>query len=363
MILVGCATADQAAIEQPADPPAAEQPVDPPPVDPPAEDESSDDQPAATTDGEGPLIAYINKDLSLEWFQDVSAAMRETVMERGARDFLLYDVEMSPDAYITALDTVLAMGVDILIVCPPDQGLSQLTVDRAEAAGVRLMYDADPLIDEDGNHLAPGLELDAFVVGLDAGQWLGDYVVDNDVITDPASTGLMLITISEISTVIPRTEGALERFMEIVPDFPDENVFQSDYDGSTEDAFNVASALITANPNIETWLVSVINDEGAVGATRALEQAGLDSDAVVVGMGANLFVYELERDFSAFKAASYFSPVLNGQIVGNAAMDWWDYDLLPFEEYRRPGMEHGIYPLSGIMVDATNYRDIMGRFN
>lgn len=95
-------------------------------------------QEASTTGKDAPLLAYICKDLSQEWFVGTSTTMKETAMALGAKDLLLFDCAMSPDKYMTALDSAIAQNVDVLIVCPPDQQLSQITVQRCEAAGVRL---------------------------------------------------------------------------------------------------------------------------------------------------------------------------------------------------------------------------------
>ena len=310
--------------------------------------------------GEGPLLAFICKDLSQTWFVGTSTAMRETALARGARDFLLFDCGMSPDEYITALDVVISQGVDILIVCPPDQNLSQITVERCEAAGIRVMADDDGLIDENGVHIAPALELDAYVVGEDQGEWIANYVLGNDIDPVRDEAAFMFITIPEVSSVYPRTEGARDKFLSIVPDWPADKLIEIHYDGTAEQAFNAAAATITANPDVKIWIVATINDEAAQGATRALEQAGKDREATVVGMGGYLAKDEFKKEYSAFKAAAYFSAQLDGEIAANAAMDWWEFDKEPYEEYKKPGARFGVYPFGAIMVDATNYREIMG---
>ena len=69
-----------------------------------------------------------------------------------------------------------------------------------------------------------------------------------------------------------------------MPDFPEANIFKADYDGTTDKGNTAAAAVITANPQIKTWLVTGANEEGCIGAARALESAGLDADACVVAL-------------------------------------------------------------------------------
>ena len=312
------------------------------------------------SEGQGPLLAFICKDLSQEWFVGTSTAMRETAMKRGARDVLLFDCSMNPDKYMTALDTAISRKVDVLIVCPPDQKLSQVTVDRCNAAGIKVMADDDGLIDENGVHIAPALELDAYIVGEGIGDYLGKYYPANDMQANYAATAFMLMNMPEVSSCVPRSEGARDKFLELVPAFEMSRVIRADYDGTSEKGFNVAAATITANPQFKYWIVMAPNDEGAQGGTRALEQAGIDKNAIVAGVGGYLAKDEFKKDYSAFKATAYIDPVLDGTIAANAAMDWIEKGIVPYSEYKKPGAEFGVYPFGATMIDRDNFRQVMG---
>lgn len=318
--------------------------------------------PSAETTGsaQGATLAFICKDLSQEWFVGTSSSMKATALERGAKDVIMYDCGMSPDKYMTALDTAISQGVDVLIVCPPDQNLSQITVQRCEEAGIKVMADDDGLIDENGKHLAPSLELDAYRVGQGIGEYLADYVTKNEINKDYTKVGYLCMTMSEVSSCVPRSTGAKEKFTEIISDFPAEKIIEADYDGTSDKGFNVAAATITANPDIDIWLVTAPNDEGAQGATRALEQAGKDKEAIVIGVGGYLAKDEFKKDFSCFKATAYIDPVLDGQLAANAAMDWLEKGIVPYSDYIEEGGTFGVYPFSATMIDAENYQEVMG---
>lgn len=309
---------------------------------------------------EAPTLAFICKDLSQEWFVGTSNSMLETAKARGAKDVIMYDCAMSPDKYMTALDTAISQGVDVLIVCPPDQKLSQITVERCEEAGVKVMADDDGLIDEDGKHLAPSLELNAYSVGQNVGEYLSNYVKENKIDEDYSKVGYLCMTMSEVSSCVPRSTGAVDKFTELTSDFPKEAIIEADYDGTSDEGFNVAAATITAHPEIEKWLVTAPNDEGAQGATRALEQAGKDKDAIVIGVGGYLAKDEFKKDFSCFKATAYIDPALDGELAANAAMDWIEDGTVPYSDYIEEGEEFGVYPFSATMIDETNYEEVMG---
>ncbi len=366
--LMACAAPAPAA---PAPAPAAPAPAAPAPAAPaapaPAPAAPAPAAPAAepapapaASSGEAPLLAFICKDLSQEWFVGTSTAMQETAKARGAKDVLLFDCGMSPDKYMDALNTAIAQQVDVLIVCPPDQQLSQITVEMCNQAGIKVMADDDGLIDENGVHIAPALELDAYKVGLGIGEYLGNYTIENNLMAEPEGFGYLVMTMSEVSSCVPRSEGAKDQFMTLVPDFDTTKMIEADYDGTSDMGFNVAAATITANPDITRWIVSAPNDEGAQGATRALEQAGIDGEAVVVGVGGYLAKDEFKKEYSCFKATAYIDPVLDGTIAANAAMDWIESGNEPYTEYKKEGGNYGVYPFSATMIDASNYVEIMG---
>jgi ABC-type sugar transport system, periplasmic component len=238
--------------------------------------------------------------------------------------------------------------------------LSQITVERCKEAGIKVLADDDGLIDIKGKHIAPALELDAYKVGQSQGAWLGDYVIKNKTNADPASTGYLVLTMSEVSSCVPRSEGAMDAFKKKVPGFPANKIIKADYDGTSDKGFNVTAATITAHPEIATWIVTAPNDEGAQGATRALEQAGKDKKATVVGLGGYLAKDEFKKDFSCFKAAAYIKPSEDGKIAGNAAMDWYLKGIVPYAKYKKAGESFGIYPFGAIMVDPSSYKEIMG---
>jgi L-arabinose transport system substrate-binding protein len=102
------------------------------------------------------------------------------------------------------------------------------------------------------------------------------------------------------------------------------------------------------------------NDEGDQGATRALEQAGIDKNAIVAGVGGYLAKDEFKKSYSCFKATAYIDPVLDGTLAGNAAMDWIELGKEPYAEYKKAGAAFGVYPFSATMIDAKNYKEVMG---
>lgn len=162
------------------------------------------------------------------------------------------------------------------------------------------------------------------------------------------------MTMDTVSSCVPRAEGEYDKFTELCPDFPEENIFRADYDGTTDKGNTAAAAVITANPQITTWLVTGANEEGCIGAARALESAGLDKDACVVGLGAYMAKDEWNTkgaDGTCVKASAYFSA----DQVGAGSVEVL-LDMIAGEE---PTMETAV---DAVVVTPEDYKDVMGSY-
>lgn len=346
-ICVGCAPAATVATESTVEATATAQPAE----------TATEEATSAATDG--PVIAYICKDLSQQWFLNVSSALQETATSLGASKVLLIDVAMDPEDYLIALDNVISQGVGCIVVCAPDQDLSKTTVDKCAEAGIPVIAESDPLIDENGKLLAPAIVMNGYQCGLDIGTWLGNYMVDNKISTGD-ETGYLCMTMTTVSNCIPRHEGAVAGFKSIVPDYPDDRIFYSDYDGTAETAFDAAAATITAHPEIKVWISTAPNDEGSQGVCRALEQVGLSDNAVIVGMGGYVASDEFAKGTVCFKASGYINGKTDGDLVAKAAMEWINTGKAPWQEYIGEGETFGECPFGATIITPDNYKEIMG---
>lgn len=252
------------------------------------------------------VIAGIYKAGDQTWFIDEGKAAEKAAKEMGATKFIYIDAQMNPDTYLSALENIIIQKVDGVLICVPDQNLSEVTVSKLKEAGIPVIAVDDALIDQQGELIAPWVGISSKKIGLSVGKWSANYIKENKLENDE-SVGILILTMDTVSSVVPRTDGELEAISEILPNFSKDRIFKSDYNGETDKGYNAAAAIITANPNIEKWIVMGGNEEGTIGAVRALEQSGKDKESVVIGMGGYLAIGEFEKEYSAMKVAPYFS--------------------------------------------------------
>ncbi len=306
----------------------------------------------------GPVVGYICKELSQPWFTHVARSLETSCLQRGASRVLVADTQMSPTNYLVALDDMITQGVDCLVVCPPDEHLSKVTVQRCGQAGILLLADSDPLIDDGGRLLAPAIAVDSYACGLEIGRFLGGHLLENEI--DTGGVGFLCLTMKSTSDYIARHEGAVAGFLEKLPDFPAERMYYADYDGTGQAAFNAASAAIVAHPGIRYWVAMAPTDEGAASVCRVLEQSGKEDSAAVAGVGGYAAREEFKKGTACFKASAYINGVQAGHLMAIAVMDWYTSGLKPWQDFKAEGEQYGKRLLDSTLVTPETYLEVMG---
>jgi L-arabinose transport system substrate-binding protein len=295
------------------------------------------------------VIAGIYKSGDQVWFINEGKAAEKVAKSMGASKFEFFDAKMNPDTYLNDIDNVIAQKVDGVITCTPDQKLSSVIVNKLKIANIPVIACDDALQDENGNKIAPWVGISAYKVGQTNGEWMTNYIKQNGLDKD-SQVAVLVLTINSVSDCVERTKGELDEFKEILPNYPDSRIFKADYDGQIESGFSAAAEIITAHPQIKKWMVMTANEEGAVGATRALEQNNLDEQSCVIGIGGYLAKDEFKKSYSAMKAAAYFSADAVGGYSAKLLMD----KILKGKEIP---METSF---DAIVVTKINYKQVMG---
>ncbi len=167
-----------------------------------------------------------------------------------------------------------------------------------------------------------------------------------------SQAGLLIMTMDTVSSCVPRAQGEMDKFTEVANSFPKSRIFKADYDGTTDKGNQVSAATFTAHPEIKKWLVTGANEEGTIGAVRALETAGLDKNACVVGLGGYMAKDEFKTPKgSAMKAAAYFSS----ESVGRESVTV----LLSAIAGKTPKTETAV---DAVIVTPENYKQVMGKY-
>ena len=82
------------------------------------------------------------------WFIDEGAAAQKAVEAAGGT-FTFVDAKMSPEECLKAIDNAIANHADGIVICVPDQTMSQSVVDKCSEAGIEVVAADDALQDAD----------------------------------------------------------------------------------------------------------------------------------------------------------------------------------------------------------------------
>ena len=346
--LVACASKTETA-EEPA---AAETTTEETKTEETAEEPAAEEESAAE-EGDKDLNIYgiyksdgayfVNEGWSLE------KAMKDVAEPAGYTVSWHYlSCDMDPEKCMSLVENAIADKADAIVICVPDQTMSISVVERCNEAGVPVVAVDDGLIDADGNKIAPWFGIDAYNIGYAAGEWAADYAKENGLIDDE-SAGLLYMTMSTVSSCVPRTEGEKQAWADKLGDAMSDRTFEGDYETTMELAYNAASSVITANPQIKTWLVMVLSENGALGAGSALEEAGLAETSCVINLGGDEMINQWDAgNYAVVRVCAYFSGLVVGREAGTAIANYLINGTELPAEYATPAE----------MMDPTNYNEI-----
>lgn len=220
-------------------------------------------------------IGYINKMGDHPWFVAEVAGARAKAQELGAA-FLAQDVQFNADLTVTTLDTMIGDGVDGIAIVVPDRALGPVVAERAQEAGVPLVAVDDDIYFADGTQV-PYVGMNAHTIGQSVGRKLAEiYTAENW--AAHAQVRIASIEDRKADTCMQRNRGAEEAFLAAVADFDPDTIVRVPYDNTMVNAIDAMTTTLTANPLVSHWIFYSCNDDGVLGAARALENAGYTAD-------------------------------------------------------------------------------------
>ncbi|MDU8923610.1 substrate-binding domain-containing protein [Pasteurellaceae bacterium LIM206] len=222
-----------------------------------------------------PQIALLMKTLSNEYFISMKQGAEETAKKMNVDlTIQVAEKEDSTEQLVGLVENMIAKKVDAIIVTPNDSIAFIPAFQKAEKAGIPII-DLDVRLDAKAAKAA-GLKFN--YVGVD--NFNGGYLEAKNLIEALGGKGniAMLEGIPGVDNGEQRKAGALKAFGE----YPDIKIIASQSaNWETEQALNVTTDILTANPNVNG--IFAANDNMAIGAVTAVENAGLSGKVLITG--------------------------------------------------------------------------------
>lgn len=327
--------------------------------------------PGGETTADEPLkFAYLARGLESQWPLDVAASYEKLAAERGF-EITVCDAELSAEKQMNQVDEMINKGVDAIFLLIVDEGTAQAIADRCAEAGILLIGESIPTMDSDGKFVAPVVMLDAYNCGYECAKWIGEnYESLGFDFSDMSKVGFFAAGDSRLQNDMTRVEGANAGILDAIPGFPEENIFFADVaadaaSDALQASFNQASALISANPQIEYWLSVPVMEEDAIGVCRAMESLGYADKGIICSVGGERAVLSWPDGQEApWYACNYFHGMYAAERVVDAAYAVLK-DGVPATEVFTPeeGQTYGFTTFSGTTCTFENYLDYMVTFD
>lgn len=298
--------------------------------------------------GEKIKIGFLVKQPEEVWFRNEWKFARECADKNG------FEVKTigAPDGekVLSAIDNLAAQGAKGFVICTPNVKLGPSIVAKAQSNNLKVFTVDDQFIGADGKPMTdvPYMGISARVIGNMVGKSLYDEFKKRGWSTnDTAACG---ITYDELDTARDRTEGAIESL--VAAGFPKDKIYKSaekttDVPGAN-DAGNI---VLTQHPGIKHWLVFSMNDEGVLGAVRAMEQVNIPVENIVgIGIGGSSCLVEFQKSKpTGFYATILISPKRHGYETTELLYKW-------IKDGTKPPMTT---LTSGILITRQTYSKVM----
>ncbi|MEW5816671.1 MAG: arabinose ABC transporter substrate-binding protein [Spirochaetota bacterium] len=253
------------------------------------------------------------------------------------------------DKVLSAIDNLAAQGARGFVICTPDVRLGPAISSKAEFYKMRVVTVDDQFVDHDGSFMnVPYMGISSKNIGTAIGRALFDEFKKRGWKIE--DTAALAITFDELNTVKERTDSATEILINL--GFPADKIYRvpektSDLPG----AFDAANIALTQHPEVRKWLVFSINDEGVLGAIRAMENRGFDaSSSIGIGIGASSGLKEFNKEqVTGFYATCVIDPYQHGYKTTEMLYKWIKDGVEPPKDIRTPGR----------IVTRENYKKVL----
>jgi len=254
---------------------------------------------------------------------------------------------------LSAIDNLASQGAQGFVICTPDVKLGPAIKAKADAVGLKVFAVDDRFLGPDGKPMedVPYMGISAYKIGRQVGETMMEQLKARG--WKQEDTGFLRVSFNELPTAKSRTDGMTDALIDA--GFDKAYIFESpEKTTDTEGAFNAANITLTKHPEIKHWLVGGLNDESAMGGTRALEGRGFAvEDICAVGIGGSgTAVNEFEKTkVTGFYATALISPLRHG------------YET---SEYMYKWIVDGVKPpattfTTAVMINRDNYKEELKR--
>jgi len=225
-------------------------------------------------------IGYVCKMLTHPWFIQEEEGLKRKAKELGV-ELVSVDADLKDEKCVAAVDNLLAQGINGLAIVVTNQGLGPAIAKKCKDAGVALCTIDDTIQDETGKQV-PHVGFPVKDLAKMGGKTLAKIAKERGFFKEGNVVKVMQIDMPQLSVVHDRTIGYMEALMEECPELKESDFIQQGSEtGMFDQNLPVASAIFNAHPEVTHWIVTGINDDGALAPLKIFQEAKFNMDNVI----------------------------------------------------------------------------------
>ncbi len=237
-------------------------------------------------------FAYVCKMLTHPWFIEEENGIKAQCKALGI-DYIGVDANLQDEACMQAIDNVIGQGANALMVVVTHQTLGPVVVDKCREAKIPVITIDDTILDSAGKQI-PHVGLPTTETGIMGGHALAKLAKERGFFKAGNVVKVMQIDMSFLSVVHDRTVGYKQALQQDLPQLKNADfIVQDSKTGMFEENLPVASGILAAHPEVTHWIVTGINDDGALAPLRVFEENDFPLKNVLsCGLGGYKTSYE-----------------------------------------------------------------------
>jgi ribose transport system substrate-binding protein len=228
----------------------------------------------ATVPGRVPRrIGYVVNFSFHIWYKLVVAYMHARAAQYGIGGVMVRDANQSLATQLEAMDALIALDVEVLVVTPVPAAGTEAIVEKAAKAKIPLVLEANPI---------PGMTTMVAICDYDAGvksgKWAGEYLKSRGI----SKGKLFDISFPILRPCLLRSEGFLDGLRSVLPEST--LVERVNGEARVDIARDLTSKGLTQHPEVN--VIFGIDDESIHGGAEAIRGLKLDQGKfTLVGFG------------------------------------------------------------------------------